>query len=52
MDRPRKAILEVATDLGVLRIEYDYDLDRVTIWRGRFDRENPERHEIQLHAEK
>ena len=34
--------------LGAVRIEHDYDLSRVTIWRQRADCEEPERWEVRM----
>ena len=50
MDRPRKLLVEHVSDLEIVRLEYDADLRRVTVWVQRLDRDEPERHEIQLDA--
>ena len=44
----RKLVAELVTDVEILRLEYDADLRRVTVWAMRLDREEPERHEITL----
>jgi len=48
VDRARKLVAELVTDEEIVRLEYDPEINRVTVWRQRLDREEPERHEVQL----
>jgi len=48
MDHPRKLVAELVTDTEIVRLEYDPEIHRVTVWRQCLDREEPERHEVQL----
>ena len=48
MNKPRKLVAELVTDEEIIRLEYDPEINRVTVWRQRLDREEPERYEVQL----